>query len=824
MIMMYLPKYSALCAMAACFSILFNVSRAATYYVAPTGSDSNPGSLSQPWLTQQQAWNSMVAGDTTLVQPGIYRRSNGFDATVNNGTPTNLIVMKAAYGTVTNMYGIRFQNNYTVWDGFIISGAGDDNPSWNMPDYDAIEIDAPASGPMFGAVVQNCGLFNNEIGTGGVRFSGRYNSLDNVCWASNGPTLCIVSNVTISGFGSSSTSRTADDHFINVSGLSNLVVNCYLNYGLGSDFFYAFGAHNIFRGNVCRNLIYVPGVGNHPDFFQTFGSYDGGSGRLDHNIEVHDIIVEDNYIEHCEGGICQLEYYPVAGVTAPLPFGNIIFRNNIYKDFSDPNAGASVDIPGVQFINNTFINCSQGISYQFYSFTNWSRTDPGPYPGTATGGAVINNLFINCGAITLQIDNNFPGGPGYPSSIDTKIYNNYVVSTNGNGGWKNVTPAYLTTNYPSTNYHSVLGWPSNYAINSGQDPKLVIGQSWTPYATNSAYTPIGAYRPMLGSPLIDAGTNLLSSDIEGTARPLGSASDIGCFEFDPSLKLHLDFNEDFSRGKVLDVTGNTNDGWSMNVVPPGQSVTNWITKTAGINQSYAALFTTNGVMSNDPGQTYNLSTYIAVTNLNGFEYLTNGTISIWAWFNPNVDYAIRLLDNGFNQTYATGSSANSWMLGRNYATMLSFVVYPGSGGISNVINFPDDVIKDQGSAPYNYGTTNWHLYTVTVNCPSNQIIGYYDGQPFYTNALNLPYLHVYGCGSQRWLCIGAMSHDGTPQWGDDAYPNDGFMIGKLDDIRIYNRTLGPTAVKDLLLFGSQAQQSGTAVLIPPSGFRVIKPQ
>ena len=69
-----------------------------------------------------------------------------------------------------------------------------------------------------------------------------------------------------------------------------------------------------------------------------------------------------------------------------------------------------------------------------------------------------------------------------------------------------------------------------------------------------------------------------------------------------------------------------------------------------------------------------------------------------------------------------------------------------------------------------------------------------------------------------------MSHDGTPQWGDDAYPNDGFMIGKLDDIRIYNRTLGPTAVKDLLLFGSQAQQSGTAVLIPPSGFRVIKTQ
>lgn len=45
---------------------------AATYYVATTGSDSNPGTLSQPWKTIQYGVNKLTAGDTLYVRGGTY--------------------------------------------------------------------------------------------------------------------------------------------------------------------------------------------------------------------------------------------------------------------------------------------------------------------------------------------------------------------------------------------------------------------------------------------------------------------------------------------------------------------------------------------------------------------------------------------------------------------------------------------------------------------------------------------------------------------------------------------------------------------------------
>src|SRR2546430_6204833 len=38
----------------------------ATYYVAPTGSDSNPGTSAAPWRTIQKAANTLNGGDTVI--------------------------------------------------------------------------------------------------------------------------------------------------------------------------------------------------------------------------------------------------------------------------------------------------------------------------------------------------------------------------------------------------------------------------------------------------------------------------------------------------------------------------------------------------------------------------------------------------------------------------------------------------------------------------------------------------------------------------------------------------------------------------------------
>lgn len=73
--------------------LLGQVASAATYYVAPSGSDSNPGTLAAPFLTLQQGANHAVAGDTVVVQDGTYGHVNsvtGGDSSGNEYAPVVL--------------------------------------------------------------------------------------------------------------------------------------------------------------------------------------------------------------------------------------------------------------------------------------------------------------------------------------------------------------------------------------------------------------------------------------------------------------------------------------------------------------------------------------------------------------------------------------------------------------------------------------------------------------------------------------------------------------------------------------------------------------
>lgn len=57
---------------ASVFLIAVWACQAGNYYVSPTGSDSNPGSVHAPWATLQHAVDSIQPGDTILVQSGTY--------------------------------------------------------------------------------------------------------------------------------------------------------------------------------------------------------------------------------------------------------------------------------------------------------------------------------------------------------------------------------------------------------------------------------------------------------------------------------------------------------------------------------------------------------------------------------------------------------------------------------------------------------------------------------------------------------------------------------------------------------------------------------
>ena len=47
--------------------------QASVYYVATSGSDANPGTLTQPWRTIQKAAATLQAGDAVYIRAGTYR-------------------------------------------------------------------------------------------------------------------------------------------------------------------------------------------------------------------------------------------------------------------------------------------------------------------------------------------------------------------------------------------------------------------------------------------------------------------------------------------------------------------------------------------------------------------------------------------------------------------------------------------------------------------------------------------------------------------------------------------------------------------------------
>ena len=87
------------------------------YYVSPTGSNSNPGTITQPWQTMIKAFRSLRAGDTLYMRGGEYTTSWRSGRFENSGTASQPI-------TVTNYPGetveILVSSNQGVgWEGFM---------------------------------------------------------------------------------------------------------------------------------------------------------------------------------------------------------------------------------------------------------------------------------------------------------------------------------------------------------------------------------------------------------------------------------------------------------------------------------------------------------------------------------------------------------------------------------------------------------------------------------------------------------------------------------------------------------------------------------
>lgn len=83
----------------AVLAVTARIASATIYHVAPTGSDTNPGTADSPFKSIQRAIDGTVAGDTVEVAAGLYRERPIVTA-ANSGTPGAPITIRGASGAI----------------------------------------------------------------------------------------------------------------------------------------------------------------------------------------------------------------------------------------------------------------------------------------------------------------------------------------------------------------------------------------------------------------------------------------------------------------------------------------------------------------------------------------------------------------------------------------------------------------------------------------------------------------------------------------------------------------------------------------------------
>lgn len=320
---------------------------AATYYISTAGSDSNPGTPSQPWLTVQKAANTVVAGDTVNIAAGAYAQNATESTSGVNGSPITFCgpgqVQKFS---ITGNYVILTNLNLGTTGGSVTQMYTDSTPIVNLTGT--------------GDIVTSCYIRG-------------YNSGRGIVLNGSGE---IITNCDFTAMAWDSV------FFVTAESASNcLIVNNNFHDQDNSDAMgFVWGVNITIRGNLstnCQNSRYDL---VHADFIQNFAN---SSSSVASNV-----VVEQNTV--INGNLqCWMLNAANTGVPQSPKMRNWEIRNNV---FAVSDQSGFIDMSYVNVYNNIFYRWGTGNATAFYI---GSASYPGPW---ATGDNVIirNNIFLGC--------------------------------------------------------------------------------------------------------------------------------------------------------------------------------------------------------------------------------------------------------------------------------------------------------------------------------------------------------------------------------------------------------------------------------------------
>lgn len=447
---------------------------AASVYVAKTGNDgTGDGSVGTPYLTVQKGVDMARAGDTVLIGAGTYAENvRTADWAGSAGSP---IIINGQ--NVATVQSFSWENPYIHILNFTITGGRN---LWNGSLY-------VAQTGSFCVLSNNLIEVNNDTLNSPVI---RWNGPASAPFGTAGSDNVIISNVI---------QNIRGEMVFRVYGYRNVIVGNRLLNADNTDWFQVAGGTNYIVGNLCSNLFNSGlNVANHADFFQTFGDAGGTmQGSMGHLIESNIVIKADGVAQL--GNLTDDGYAYVKGLT---------FRNNLFIGIA---AKIGCAMPEVQFYNNVFVDCATNLENggPLLIFTD-------SIVGKGHSGRVYNNAFLNCG-----LAGNTNNGNGW-YAFDTTLTNcsadyNYT----GKDGYKTVYVDPTHRAVGAAGGWDKFAWWEDHGINGG-NPQFYDSANLN-------------FQPIVGSFLIDAGTNLagmFTTDILGVTR---SGWGIGPYELGAAL-------------------------------------------------------------------------------------------------------------------------------------------------------------------------------------------------------------------------------------------------------------------------------------------------
>ncbi len=233
----------------------------AVYYVAPAGSDSNPGTTAEPWQTIQKAADTLTAGEIVYIRAGIYRERV---TPKNSGSPGSEITYAAYPGEAVTIDGDGIilpddlaglfeinDKSYIRISGLRVINAGPNNDNAGIMVLDSSNI-----------IVENNSTYNTNSSGIGV-------------WGSNNVTVTgnQVEEAAVGGWQECISIAGTDTFEVN----DNTILNCHKESICIKD-----GASN---GSAHHNVV---------DHSLRVGIYVDAWDKYTHDIDVFDNIVHDS--------------------------------------------------------------------------------------------------------------------------------------------------------------------------------------------------------------------------------------------------------------------------------------------------------------------------------------------------------------------------------------------------------------------------------------------------------------------------------------------------------------------------------------------------